>query len=168
MDLDLTNFEWDRTDENLEWWVFNVNNRDYFITLNKENLSKVLNWEELKTELYRTRHWINMRNLDKRVKKELTFCLISDDERRENLTEALPIDNKKESEKVRIKISERLLQELLDYEWGSFANDYQYRYDTWWNKIHFYVSDSFEREKLKNDIDFYKKVYNLTYPKNEE
>jgi hypothetical protein len=32
-----------------------------------------------------------MRELDKWVKKELTFCLLSDSERRGNLTEALPI-----------------------------------------------------------------------------
>jgi len=168
MELDLKNFERDRTNENLEWWMFNVNNRDYFITLNKENLSKVLNWEELKTELYWTRDWINMRKLDKWVRKELTFCLISDSERRENLTEALPDDNRKESERVKIKISKDLLEKLLDYEWGAFANAYQYRYDTRWNKMHFYVNESFERERLKDDIDFYKKVYNLTYPKNEK
>ena len=47
MELDLKDFERDRTDQNIEWWTFNIDNRDYFITLNKENLSKVLNWEEL-------------------------------------------------------------------------------------------------------------------------
>ena len=57
-----------------------------------------------------------MRKLDKWVRKELTFCLISDSERRENLTEALPDDNRKESERVKIKISKDLLEKLLDYE----------------------------------------------------
>ena len=164
MELNLENFERDRTDANLEWWTFNVNNRDFFITINKENLSNVLDWKELKTELYWRWEWLSLRELEKRVKKELTICLISDDERRENLTEALPIDNRRESEKVRIKISERLLNELLDYEWRAFANDYEYRYDTWWNKMHFYVTDSFERDQLKDNIDLIRKVYNLTYP----
>jgi hypothetical protein len=57
-----------------------------------------------------------MRELDKWVRKELTFCLISDSERRENLTEALPDDNRKESERVKIKISKDLLEKLLNYE----------------------------------------------------
>jgi hypothetical protein len=57
-----------------------------------------------------------MRELDKWVKKELTFCLLSDSERRENLTEALPIGNHKESEKVTIKISKELLDKISKYK----------------------------------------------------
>ena len=84
MALDLENFERERTDQNLEWWMFNVNHRDFFITLNKESIIKILNWENLESELYWNWDWINMRELDKWVKKELTFCLLSDSERRKN------------------------------------------------------------------------------------
>ena len=164
MELDLSNFEWDRTDENLEWWIFNAKNSDFFITINKENLSKVLNWEELKIELYRSLEQLDFRELKKWVKKELTLSLISDEERRKNHTEALPIWNIKESKNIEIKISNRLVEELKCYEWWSFANDYTYRYDKGWNKMHFYVSDSHERESLKDDLDFFRKVYNLSYP----
>lgn len=168
MELDLKNFEWDRTDKNLEWWMFEVDHRDFFIALNQESLLKILNWEELKSELYWRWNWINIRELDKRVKKELTFCLLSDTERTENLTEALPIWNRKDSEKVTIKISEDLLDKISKYKWGYWYEAYEYRYDTMWNKMHFYINDSFWKEQLKDNIDFTKKVYNLTYPKNKE
>ena len=52
MELDLKNFERDRTDENLEWWMFEFDHRDFFIALNKESLLKILKWEELKSELF--------------------------------------------------------------------------------------------------------------------
>ena len=165
MELDLKDFERDRTDKDLEWWMFKVNHRDFFITLNKESLLKVLNWENLESELYWNWDWIDMTELDKWVKKELTFCLLSDSERRENLTEALPIWNYRESEKVTIKISKDLLDKISKHEWGFWYEAYEYRYDTWWNKMFFYVNDSFWREQLKDNIDFYKKVYNLLYPK---
>lgn len=167
MELDLSNFEWDRTDENLEWWIFNAKNSDFFITINKENLSKVLNWEELKIELYRSWEQLDFRELEKWVRKELTLCLIPDNERNKKLEEALPIDNEKESEKVRIEISKGLINELLNYEWKISA-DYGQRYGIWWNKMHFYVTESFERDWLKDQIDFYKKVYDITYPKDKQ
>ena len=154
MELDLKNFERDRTDENLEWWMFEFDHSDFFIALNKESLLKILNWEELKSELYWHWNWIDIRKLDKWVKKELTFCLLSDTERTENFTEALPIWNHKDSEKVTIKISEDLLDKISKYKWGFWYEAYEYRYDARWNKMHFYVNDSFWKEQLKNNIDF--------------
>lgn len=165
MELDLKDFERDRTDQNIEWWTFNIDNRDYFITLNKENLSKVLNWEELKYELYWRWEWINIREMEEWVKKDLILCLLSNTERSKHLTEALPIGNYKDSKNVTIKISENLVNKLLKYEWNFFAEDFEYRYDSWQNKIHFYVTDSHSRETLKDNIDFYRKVYNLIHNK---
>ena len=166
MELDLKNFERDRADENIEWWIFNPDTMDYAITLNKENLSKILDWEELKTELYWGWEWINLRELEKWVRKDLTFCLMSDSERIENFTEVLPIGNTKGSEKVKIKIHKNIIETLLNFE-RKYTDAYPYRYDGC-NKMDFYVSESFNRENLKDNIDFVKKIYNLTYPKNEE
>ena len=40
-------------------------------------------------------------------------------------------------EKVWLRISDQLLEILLEYPW----EDYEYRYDFWWNKVHFYLSN---------------------------
>jgi len=167
MDLDLKDFEWDRTDQNLEWWLYNTNHMDYYISLNKESLMKILDWEEVNTDLYWTWDWIDMRELEKWVGKELTFCLLSDEERSKNFTNALPVDNRKLSEKVKIKISKNLINSILSYEPNYRWESYEYRYDAWWNKMHFYVKDNHWKERLKDDIDFFRKIYNLTHPKKE-
>lgn len=65
MELDFKDFEWNRTDQNIEWWMFEVAHRDFFITINKESLLKILNWEILESELYWNYDWINLRELDK-------------------------------------------------------------------------------------------------------
>ena len=40
MELDFKDFEWNRTDQNIEWWMFEVDHRDFFITINKEKSLK--------------------------------------------------------------------------------------------------------------------------------
>lgn len=110
---------------------------------------------------------MNIRNLEENVRKDLRICLLSSEERSSHFTDALPVNNVKDSKEVKLKISQELLERLLASQPDFRHKCYEYRYNTFGDKILFYINESFERETAQDSIDFYKKVYDRIYSTKE-
>ncbi len=153
--------------EYIEWWIYDVDHNDYFFSLNKDSLSKVINWESIKTTLYYSFNWKSIDEVENWIKKDLVMCLLSDEERRKKMSEAIAQNNNKDSTKVTIKISKKLLENLLEFEWSMFWGDFEYRYNVRGDKMHFYMNDSFDRKWLSDNLEFYGEVFEKNEKENK-
>ena len=143
----------------IEWGIFDAEHNDYSFSLNKNTLRKINDWESIQTILYYNFNWKSINDFENWMRKKLVICLLSDDERRKNMSDAIVLNYTKESELVTIKISKHLLDNLLDFEWWSFSDDYEYRYNTGWDKMHFYVNDSHSKTMLNDSLKFYEEIF---------
>jgi hypothetical protein len=129
-----------------EWVIFEKSNQDYFFLLDEESLKKISNWENIETELFFHSQNENTNNIKEKTKKELTLNLLTEDERRKEMTntiinQSINIEN--------IKISKELIENILNCQ-----NDhYEYRYNKTSDKMHFYIKDSLNKEILKEIIN---------------
>ena len=150
----------------IEWWIYDIDHNDYSLSLNKDSLEKVLAWEELKRTLYLSSHNFSIDDVQEWMRKELIIWLLSDEDRANEMTDALVKWNNKPSEKVSLKIARNLLENLLGFEWGSFSDSYDYRYNMRWDKILFYVLDKWHNRMWLNDsIDFNNQLFDKKFPK---
>ena len=129
-----------------EWVIFEKSNQDYFFLLDEGSLKKISNWENIETELFFHSQNENTNNIKEKTKKELTLSLLTEDERRKEMTNTIINQN---TSNVTIKISKELIENILKCQ-----NDhYEYRYNKTSDKMHFYIKDSLNKEILKEIIN---------------
>ena len=129
-----------------EWVIFEKSNQDYFFLLDEESLKKISNWENIETELFFHSQNENTNNIKGKTKKELTLNLLTEDERRKEMTNTIINQS---INIVTIKISKELIENILNCQ-----NDhYEYRYNKTSDKMHFYIKDSLNKEILKEIIN---------------
>ena len=93
----------------IDWWIYDIDHNDYSLSLNKDSLEKVLAWEELKRTLYLSSHNLSIDDVQEWMRKELIIWLLSDEDRANEMTDALVKWNNKPSEKVSLKIENVIL-----------------------------------------------------------
>lgn len=129
-----------------EWVIFEKSNQDYFFLLDEESLKKISNWENIETELFFHSQNESTNNIKEKTKKELTLSLLTEDERRKEMTNTIINQS---INIVNIKISKELIENILNCQ-----NDhYEYRYNKTSDKMHFYIKDSLNKEILKEIIN---------------
>lgn len=155
--------------KNIEWCIYDMDHNDYSFSINKETLNQIKSWEEFRTTMYySSSQRKSLEDIQQRMRKNLIIWLLSDEERRKNMTDALVKSYKRESEEVIMNISNRLLENLLEFEWWYPLDEYEYRYNMRWDKMYFYMNDSYNRQWLNNNIDFYNQFFNQRFPKEEK
>ena len=129
-----------------EWVIFEKSNQDYFFLLDEESLKKISNWENIETELFFHSQNENTNNIKEKTKKELTLSLLTEDERRKEMTNTIINQS---INIVNIKISKELIENILNCQ-----NDhYEYRYNKTSDKMHFYIKESLNKDILKEIIN---------------
>ena len=129
-----------------EWVIFEKSNQDYFFLLDEESLIKINNWENIKSELFFHSQNENTNNIKEKTKKELTLSLLTEDERKKEMTNTIINQS---INIVNIKISKELIENILN----SQNDHYEYRYNKTSDKMHFYIKDSLNKEILKEIIN---------------
>ena len=129
-----------------EWVIFEKSNQDYFFILDEESLKKISNWENIETELFFHSQNENTNNIKEKTKKELTLSLLTEDERKKEMTNTIINQS---INIVNIKISKELIENILN----SQNDHYEYRYNKTSDKMHFYIKDSLNKEILKEIIN---------------
>lgn len=136
----------DGKQQRTEWIIFEKSNQDYFFLLDEESLKKISNWENIETELFFHSQNESTNNIKEKTKKELTLSLLTEDERRKEMTNTIINQS---INIVNIKISKELIENILNCQ-----NDhYEYRYNKTSDKMHFYIKDSLNKEILKEIIN---------------
>jgi hypothetical protein len=136
----------DGKQQRTEWVIFEKSNQDYFFLLDEESLKKISNWENIETKLFFHSQNENTNNIKEKTKKELTLSLLTEDERRKEMTNTIINQS---INIVNIKISKELIKNILNCQ-----NDhYEYRYNKTSDKMHFYIKDSLNKEILKEIIN---------------
>ena len=136
----------DGKQQRTEWVIFEKSNQDYFFLLDEESLKKISNWENIESELFFHSQNENTNNIKEKTKKELTLSLLTEDERRKEMTNTIINQS---INIVTIKISKELIENILNCQ-----NDhYEYRYNGTSDKMHFYIKDSLNKEILKEIIN---------------
>ena len=136
----------DEKQQRTEWVIFKKSNQDYFFLLDEESLKKISNWENIESELFFHSQNENTNNIKEKTKKELTLSLLTEDERRKEMTNTIINQS---INIVNIKISKELIENILNCQ-----NDhYEYRYNKTSDKMHFYIKDSLNKEILKEIIN---------------
>ena len=151
--------------EKLEGCEFDIDHRDYFMAINKDTIKWVLEWTDAKMNLYLKSCNIWLNEMTESMRKELIISILSDEDRRKEMSEAVFKDSWKYSDKIRLNISEHLLNSLQNFEWTTFWDAYEYRYNVWWDKINFYVHDSYWKRRLKHDIEFLDELFDEKFAK---
>ena len=136
----------DGKQQRTEWIIFEKSNQDYFFLLDEESLKKISNWENIESELFFHSQNESTNNIKEKTKKELTLSLLTEDERRKEMTNTIINQS---INIVNIKISKELIENILNCQ-----NDhYEYRYNKTSDKMHFYIKDSLNKEILKEIIN---------------
>jgi hypothetical protein len=136
----------DGKQQRTEWVIFEKSNQDYFFLLDEESLKKISNWENIETELFFHSQNESTNNIKEKTKKELTLSLLTEDERRKEMTNTIINQS---INIVNIKISKELIENILNCQ-----NDhYEYRHNKTSDKMHFYIKDSLNKEILKEIIN---------------
>lgn len=117
----------------IQWAFYDVDHYDYYISLNKNSLEKIKEWNIIKSKIVYSSFDIEQNK--KMIQKKLFITLLTDEERKKNRSETKFI---RSDEKVCLKISNYLLNNLIEAN----LEDYEHRYDAMWNKIHFLIADS--------------------------
>ena len=136
-----------KTESHINRAFSDVDHYDYYVSLNKETLKKIKEWNIIKSKIVYSSY--NYEDNKKMTQKKLFITLLTDEERRKNRWETKFI---RTDEKVCLKISSYLLNNLIEEN----PEDYEHRYDTMWNKIHFLIADSKEpfNDKSWFDMNF--------------
>ena len=161
----------------IQWAVYDVDHHDYYVSLNKETLEKIKEWNIIKSKIVYSSY--DYEQNKKMIQKKLFITLLTDEERIKNRSETKFI---RTEEKVWLKISNRLLNILIE---GN-PEDYEHRYDAMWNKIHFLIANperplsdkwwfdntfkSCERinKKLPTEWDLFESEYINVYNKSQD
>lgn len=151
---------------NLEWCIYDIDHHDYDFSLNRETLNKIKNWEKAEMVMhYYTPHGNSIEDIQESMRKTLILWLLSNKDRIKIMTDAVVKNHFRTSKEVTINISNELIENLLEFKWSAFWNGYEYRYNIGWDKITFYIDDSFDKECLQSNIDFYNQLFDKKFPK---
>ena len=145
-------------ESHIEWAIYDATRLDYYVSINKETLKKIKEWNTLKWKFVCFSDHYN--DIEAWVQKNLFITLLTDEERKGYRCETEFIETK---EKVYLKISNYLLNNLIETN----LEDYQHRYDVMWNKIHFLVADwkrPFNEESWFDDTFKYCEKLNKKLP----
>lgn len=149
--------------ENLEWWEFDVDHNDYFLAINKSTIKDILEWKESQINIYNTSYKTSLSDIKQWMRKRLVLSLLWNDKRKNVMSEAVFEGNWKASDIIRLYISERLLKNLETFQWTLFWDAYEYRYNIWWDKINFYVNNSYGKRRLQDNIGFLNEIYKARF-----
>ena len=122
-------------ESHIQWAIYDVDHYDYYVSLNKETLEKIKEWNIIKSKIVYSSY--DYEQNKKMIQKKLFITLLSEEERRKNRWETKFI---RTDEKVWLKISNYLLNTLIEAN----LEDYEHRYDAMWNKIHFLINETKE------------------------
>ena len=150
--------------DNIEWCIYDIEHHDYNFSLNKETLDKISNWENVEMVLHHYPRG-SIEDIQERMRKDLVLWLLSEKDRRYRMTNALVINHARDSKRVTINLAKELIETLSEFKWDSFASGYEYRYNLAWDKMIFYVYDSFDKTCVESNIDFYNKLFDQKFPK---
>lgn len=115
----------------MQWAFYDIDSRDYYVSLEPEILNKIKDWNIIKSKIV-----YSGGNVREMVQKRLFISLLGDNEKRAFLRDTKIV---RTDEAVWLRISNQLLDILL--EEGPWE-DYEHRYDWGWNKIHFLIDDN--------------------------
>lgn len=118
-------------ESHIQWAFYCVDNFDYYVSLNQDTLNKIKEWNIIKSKIV----FLTNEDIKKLVQKKLFITLLTDEERIKNRRETKIIHT---TDSVWLKISNRLLNILIKEN----PEDYEHRYDTRWNKIHFLIDET--------------------------
>lgn len=118
-----------KNESHVQWAFYDVDHMDYYVSLKKETLDKIKQWDVIKSKIV----YFSEENIKDLIQKTLFITLLTNEER-ENRSETRIIHC---DDKVWLKISDRLLNILIE----EHPEDYEHRYDMMWNKMHFLVDD---------------------------
>lgn len=118
-------------ESHIQWAIYCVDNSDYYISLKKDTLDEVKKWNIIKSKIV----YFSDKNIRELVQKKLLITLLTEDERKKNLSETRIIHS---DDKVWLKISKKLLDILIEEN----SEDFEYRYNMGWDKIHFLIDNS--------------------------
>ena len=141
-------------ESHIQWVVYDVDHMDYYISLNKETLEDIRKWNIVKSKIV----YLSDKAIKQRVQRKLLITLLSDEERNKILRDTRIV---RTSEEVWLKISSRLLDALIEEN----LEDYEYRYDFAWNKIHFLVKDS---KNPFNDKSWFDRIFKTCEESNKK
>jgi len=114
-----------------QWVYYDVNHRDYRISLNKETFENIRNWMIISSKIV----YLSDDDCKKFIQKKILITLLWEEERNRILKDTRIIHG---SERICLKISSRLLDTLIEEN----LEDYEQRYGMLWDKIHFLLKDS--------------------------
>ena len=134
-------------ESHIQWVIYSVDHYDYYISLNKETLENIKNWNIVKSKIV----YLSDKDIKQRIQKKLLITLLTEDERNLILRDTKILRN---HEQVWLKISSRLLDALIEEN----LEDYEHRYDFAWNKIHFLIKNS---KKPFNDKSWFDRLFKI-------
>jgi len=129
-------------EKHIQWGILDVDSNDYYISIDKETLNKIKEWNIIKSKIVLSTN----KDIKKMVQKKLFITLLTDEEKDKKLSETVLRNN---TERVILKISNNLLTILIENN----PEDYQVRYEKTWNKIHFLIDDSDRPLYWKSQFD---------------
>lgn len=136
-----------KQESHIQWVFYDVDHYDYYVSLNKETLENIRNWNIIKSKIV----YLSDKDITQNVQKRLLITLLSEDERNLILRDTRIVHNQEE---VWLKISGRLLDILIEEN----LEDYEHRYDFVWNKIHFLTKNS---KNPFNDKSWFDRVFSM-------
>lgn len=134
-----------KQESHIQWAIYDLDHSDYYISLNKETLENIKEWNIVKSKIV----YLSEKDIKQMVQKKLLIILLTEEERNDFLRDAVIMRN---SEEVWLKISSRLLDVLIEEN----LEDYEHRYDFAWNKIHFLIKNS---NKPFNDKSWFDTIF---------
>ena len=127
------------------WVIYDPLKRDYDVSLWKEQIMAIKQWEKILSHIY----WVNGNEL---VRKDLVFVLSETPIAQRDYAKIT-----REWELIKLEICKRLADDLLAFEW----NMYEHRYDSHGNKMYFGMegkNKNWLRQKrawISSDIELY-------------
>lgn len=143
-----------KQESHVQWAIYCTNNFDYYISLNRDTLEKIKDWNIVKSKIV----ILADKEIKEHVQKKLFITLLTDEERKNELKETKFIHT---PDKIWLKISDRLLNILMEEN----PEDYEHRYNTMWDKIHFLIKDE---ENLNSEKSCFDNVFKLYEKQNKK
>ena len=162
-------------ESHIQWAFYCVDNSDYYVSLKKDTLNKIKEWNIIKSKIV----FLTNKDIKQLVQKKLFITLLTDEERIKNRSETKFVHT---TDSIWLKISNKLLNILIE---GN-PEDYEHRYDAMWNKIHFLIDESErplnekwwfdntfqlcekQNRKLPTELDLFESEYINVYNKHKD
>lgn len=141
-------------ESHVQWAFYDLDHNDYYISLEEDTLNEVKKWNIIKSKFV----YFSDKNIRELVQKKLFITLLTGEERDKNLSETRIIHT---DDKVWLKISDRLLDILIENN----PEDFEYRYNMWWDKIHFLIDNP---EKPFNEKSWFDSTFRFCEKSNKK